>query len=445
MLDKEVQGFLGFIILLTKNIEQYKIQFRNCIPNLYKGSGFMYITRGMESRLEYLSKHFPVVMVCGARQVGKTTLLKKLGEKSEKKINYITLDYPNIRVLAKEDPELFLQQYQTPLIIDEIQYAPELLSYIKIRVDNVSEAGQYFLTGSQMFHMMQNVSESLAGRVGILSMYSMSRAELEGRESIPFLPTNVFQNTKADTSTVIFEKIYRGSMPKMVVDKELLPEDFYGSYLQTYLERDIRDLISIKEEIKFLKFLSCLAVRTSQEVNLSDIGKEVGIDAKTAEHWLSVLVSSGLVYLLQPFSGNVIKRIVKRPKLYFMDTGLACYLSLWNNPRTLELSAMAGAMFETYVVSEVIKSYANAGIDVRSRLCFYRDNNGKEIDLMILDNGILYPIEIKKAANPTKDALKNFSVLSSLGYEIGKGAVICMSPMVVPLDKQNILVPISEI
>lgn len=405
----------------------------------------MYIRRAMEERLEYLSEHFPIVMVCGARQVGKSTILKNLNETMGNKFTYVTLDYPNLRMLAKTDPELFLQQYQTPLIIDEIQYAPELLPYIKIKVDNETMSGQYLLTGSQMFYMMRNVSETLAGRVGILSMYSMSNAEIEGRKSIPFSINSLPSQYLQSTVTEIFEKIYRGSMPKMITDNTLSPEDFYGAYMQTYLERDIRDFITIKDETKFLKFISCIAARTSQEVNLTDIGKDVGIDKNTADSWLSILVSSGLVYMLQPYSGNTIKRIVKRPKLYFMDTGLACYLSLWNNPRALELSAMAGAMFETYVVSEIIKSYANQGIDVRSRLCYYRDSNGKEIDLMMIDNGKIYPIEIKKAAEPGKDALKNFNVLPALGYEVGKGAVICMTPMLMPLDKDNYLVPFGMI
>lgn len=402
----------------------------------------MYIYRIMESKLKYLSNHFPVVMVCGARQVGKTTLLNRLKEENEQ-IQYVTLDYPRLRSLAKEDPELFLQQYQTPLIIDEIQYAPELLPYIKIRADQAHQNGQYYLTGSQMFHMMKNVSESLAGRVGILSMYSLSRAEIEGRKSTPFLPEQIKMMESSDTITDIFEKIYRGGMPQMITDRELLPEDYFGAYMQTYLERDIRNLVSIKDENKFLKFISCTAARTSQEVNLADMGKDVEIDRKTAENWLSILVSSGLVYLLRPYSGNTIKRIIKRPKLYFMDTGLACYLTFWNNPRALELSAMAGAMFENYVVSEIIKGYANQGKDVRSRLCYYRDHNGKEIDLIILENGKLYPIEIKKSADPGKGALKNFSILDSLPEEIGEGAIICMTPTVIPLDGMNRLVPVA--
>lgn len=406
----------------------------------------MYIHRIMESKLNYLSAHFPVVIVCGARQVGKTTLLNQFKEnqfkENSRKIQYVTLDYPRIRNLAREDPELFLQQYQPPLIIDEIQYAPGLLSYVKIRVDHTRQNGLYYLTGSQMFHMMHNVSESLAGRAGILSMYSLSRAEIEGRISAPFLPGQIPMAESADTVTDIFHKIYRGGMPRMITDGELLPEDYFGAYMQTYLERDIRDLVHIRDEGRFLKFLSCTAARTSQEVNLADIGKDIEIDRKTADGWLSVLVSSGLVYLLPPYSGNTVKRIVKRPKLYFMDTGLACYLALWNNPRALELSAMAGAMFENYVISEIIKGYASQGIDTRSRLCYYRDNNGAEIDLIILENGKLYPVEIKKSADPGKSALKNFSVLDSLPETVGEGAVICMTPLVIPLDEKNKLVPV---
>ena len=404
----------------------------------------MYIQRSLENRINYMAAHFPVVLVCGARQVGKTTLLKRIAE-NKGNIQYVTLDYPRIRQLAQEDPELFLQQYSAPLIIDEIQYAPELLPYIKILADEKGSNGMYYLTGSQMFHMMSNVSESLAGRVGILSMYSLSRAEIEGRENIPFNPSAVKDIKSQDTITEIFDKILKGSMPRVISDSELLYEDYYGSYIQTYIERDIRDLINIKDENKFIKFISCVAARTSQEVNLADIAKDVGIDGKTADSWLSILVSSGIVVLLRPYSGNTIKRIIKRPKLYFMDTGLACYLSMWNNARALELSAMSGAMFENYVISEIIKSYANSGLDIRSRLVFYRDNNGKEIDLMIIENGTIYPVEIKKNADPGKNAIKNFSVLSSLQEEIGEGAVLCMSSMTIPLDSKNKIIPISAI
>lgn len=404
----------------------------------------MYIKRSLEKRVKQMAEHFPVVLVCGARQVGKTTLLKKITEEKTD-IQYVTLDHPRIRELAKSDPELFLQQYAAPVIIDEIQYAPELLPFIKIKVDEQRINGQYYLTGSQMFNMMNNVSESLAGRVGILSMYSMSRSEIEGRDSVPFNPSTTKNLASNDTISVIFDKILRGGMPQVISDPGLSLEDYYGSYMQTYIERDIRDLVNIKNEGKFTKFISCVAARTSQEVNLSDLAKDVDIDRKTAESWLSILVTSGIVVLLNPYSGNTIKRIVKRPKLYFMDTGLACYLSMWNNARALELSAMAGAMFENYVISEIYKSYSNNGIETRSRLTYYRDNNGKEIDLMIIENGKLYPVEIKMNADPGKNALKNFSVLDSLQEEIAEGAVLCMSSSVIPLDAKNRLIPIKAI
>ncbi len=403
----------------------------------------MYIQRAMEERIEKLAGFFPVLMICGPRQVGKTTMLRELAGRWTKQVSYVTLDYPQVRALAKEDPELFLQQYTPPVIIDEIQYAPELLPYIKIRVDENPEKGQYFLTGSQMFHMMKNVSESLAGRVGIMTLYSLSQSELEGRENEAFLPSNVKMQGGNRTVSEIFECIYRGSMPAVKVNEGMPIEEYYGSYMQTYLERDIRDLVKIKDESRFLKFIACVAARTGQEVVLADLSRDTEIDGKTAENWLSLLQSSGLIYLLPPYFNNTIKRIVKRPKLYFMDTGLACYLSLWNNPRALELSAMAGAMFETYVISEIIKSYANAGMDTRNRLCYYRDNNNKEIDLIILENGKAYPVEIKKGANPGKSAVKHFGVLEDMGLDVGEGAVVCMTPMIVPIDGKNRYIPVG--
>lgn len=403
----------------------------------------MYIRRAMEARVKELAGFFPVVLVCGPRQVGKTTLLKQLSESTGKKLDYITLDYPQVRQLAINDPELFLQRYQPPIIIDEIQYAPQLLPYIKIRVDQENTPGQYLLTGSQMFHMMKNVSETLAGRVGILTLYSLSQAELAGSPSKPFLPMNDLAGREPIALPEVFNRIYRGSMPMMAVNPDLSAEDFYGSYLQTYLERDIRDLVLIKDEGKFLRFLSCVAARTGQELVLADLARSADIDGKTADSWLSILVSSGLVFLLKPYFTNTVKRLVKRPKLYFTDTGLACFLSLWNNPRALEVSAMAGAMLETYVVSEVLKSYANAGKDARNHLCYYRDGNGEEIDLVILDNGTAYPVEIKMSADPGKNAMRHFHVLEKLGLQMGEGAVICLTPMPLPLTAQVRLVPVG--
>lgn len=403
-----------------------------------------YIKRAIEEHLMYLAQHFPVVALTGARQTGKTTVMKQVFNDIEG-IKYVTLDYPMLRNLAQTDPELFLQQYPAPVIIDEIQYAPQLFPYIKIRVDNDRKNGQYFLTGPQMFGFMENVSESLAGRVAVVSFYSMSRAEILGEKEIPFLPTNHFKVQSDETITTIFDKIYRGSMPQMIADPMLTPETYYGGYVQTYIERDIRQMLEIKKESEFLRFISCAAARTGQELNLNNMAKDVGIDSKTAERWLSLLTTSGLVYLLNPYSDNTLKRIVKRPKLYFMDTGLACYLSFWNNPRTLETSAMAGAMFETYVVSEIIKQYSNNGLNVKSRLCYYRDNNGVEIDLIIIQDGNLYPIEIKKSADPSNAALKNFKVFSKFKENACEGAVVCLSPIVCSLDNRNKIIPIGVI
>ena len=404
----------------------------------------MYIERKIEKQLTYLASHFPAVVIGGARQTGKTTLIRHLFGPG-RNIQYITLDHPRIRDLARQDPELFLQHYPAPVVIDEIQYAPQLLPFIKMRIDENRSPGQFFLTGSQMFRLMRNVSESLAGRVGVLSLYGLTRSEIIGADEQPFLPSNSLYSKNAETITTVFDKIYRGSMPQMIVDPDLTPEAYYGEYLQTYIERDIRDLMEIKNESLFLKLISCAAARTGQELNYSDMAKDVGIDPKTAEAWLSLLVTSGLIYLLPAYSGNTIKRLIKRPKLYFMDTGLACYLSLWNNPRALEQSAMAGAMFETYVITEILKQYANHGIDLRSRFAYYRDGNGKEIDLMILENDTIYPIEIKKNADPGREALKNFGVLKSLSRNIGPGAVICLSSQLYPLDQYNQVVPLSMI
>lgn len=404
----------------------------------------MYIKRAFENQIKQGLTHYPVIMVTGPRQVGKSTMLKHITKDLD--FTYVTLDYPQLRVLAKRDPELFLQQYKTPLLIDDIQYAPELLSYIKIRVDKENTNGMYILTGSQMFLAMKNISESLAGRVGIFKLFSFSQNELLERDSTPFLPTNNFPIKESElTVQTVFENILRGSMPRLRTEKELSSESFYSSYIQTYLERDIRDLINIKKEHEFNKFLSCVASRTAQELVVSEIAREVEVDSKTIESWISVLESSGIIVLLKPFYNNVLKRVVKHPKIYFMDTGLACHLSMWNNAASLSVSAMAGAMFETYVVSEIIKSYVNSGKEYLGRHFYYRDTDQKEIDLLIVENNTVYPIEIKKSANPDKSMLKNFKVLEKTSLTRGYGAVLCMTPFVLPLTQTDKAVPVAWI
>lgn len=418
-----------------------------------------YINRTLEKSIKKIEKDYPVVMITGPRQVGKTTLLRTVNEKRDEKVNYVSLDDLTIRSLAIEEPELFLRTYKYPIIIDEFQYAPNLLTYIKIIVDevrfkslkdnNIKCNGLFYLTGSQAFETMENVSESLAGRVGILELHGLTNRELEEKEETFFLPEEEILRSKDKIEEIdtisIYEKILKGSYPEIYKNKDINIRKYYETYITTYIERDIRKLINIQDEVKFLKFITNVAARTGQELNMNDICNEVGINNMTGDKWLSILVNTKLVYLLQPYSNNNISRIVKKPKIYFMDTGLACYLVGYLDAITLEKSAYNGAIFETYVVSEIIKSYTNNGMDAKKHLFYYRDNNGREIDLIIIYNNKVYPIEIKKSSNPEKDAIKNFNVVEKFGMEIGNGGVICMKTEMLPIDEKNNYIPIELI
>ena len=402
-----------------------------------------------------LSKGFPVVMVTGPRQVGKTTMLRHIN----KNINYVSLDNLNARDLAISDPELFLETYKTPLVIDEFQYAPNLLSYIKIRVDEarfdrVFNSGDdvnvmYYLTGSQSFFSMKNLSESLAGRVGIIEMYGLSTNELNMQSDEIFIPEiSELQKKKISNkpdSNKIFERIFKGSYPELYINENVTLNEYYESYVKTYIERDIRDLINISDEIKFMKFMTSIAARTGEELNITTVANDVEISVPTAQSWLSILVNTGLVILLEPFSNNVIKRTIKRPKIYFMDTGLACYLAKYPSAEILEASAYAGYIFETYVVSEIVKTFANNGKDFKRYLFYYRDDKKREIDLIIDYNNKLYPIEIKKGKKPNGECTKKFEVLGNLNMEIGKGIVLCMCDEIFPIDRDNYYVPVNYI
>ena len=398
----------------------------------------MYKQRTLRKQIETLSNQFKVILVTGARQVGKSTLLKHC----DKNRDYISLDDYKARQMAIEEPELFLQRYKAPIIIDEIQYAPNLLSYIKINVDNNDAKGQYWLTGSQQFHMMKNVTESLAGRVAILDLKGFSLKEILDTEQIPFSPTNDFiekmkKSSKQQDLKSIYEHIWKGSYPDINVNN-IDWETFYGSYLQTYIERDIKDLNAVKNEMDFLTFLRILASRTGQMLNYTDIASEVGISVNTIKSWVSILVSSNIIYLLQPYFSNLNKRIVKTPKVYFLDTGLCSYLTNWQTPDTLESGAMSGAMFETYVIDEILKSYVHNA--KKPNIYYYRDKDKKEIDVIIEKNGKLYPIEIKKTANPDKFMLKHFSVIPE--EKKGEGAIICLSQNDFPIMENVNVIPI---
>lgn len=397
----------------------------------------MYITRRIEETILEVSGTFPVMMVSGPRQIGKTTVLKRLTGKERK---FVSLDNMNIRRLAKEDPELFLQRYQPPVLIDEVQYAPELFPYIKAKVDENGKYGDYWLTGSQMFSLMQNVTESLAGRVGILPMLGLANNEIDEQHWGEFdcdISKLLERMKRAKTITVkdVFERIFKGSLPRMYDNSKLNREVYFASYVDTYISRDIRMLQQVADSLSFMKFLTLVAARTATNVNYEALAREAEISAATARRWLSLLVTTGLVILVEPYTHNIVKRIVKAPRMYFTDTGLAAYLMGWSSSEVLENSSMSGAFFETWVVTEIYKSYLNVG--KRPQLYFYRDSNQEEIDLIIAKDNKIYPIEIKKSAHPAHPA-RHFGALD----DVATGIVLCMAGDIIPLDKKNWLVPV---
>lgn len=419
-----------------------------------------YIKRAVEDAAMRISKMFPVLLVTGPRQVGKTTLLLKLAEEQKElgiERKYVTLDDPDVRYLAKRDPALFLQRYTPPVLIDEIQYATELLPYIKMSVDQSKQKGDFWITGSQVFRLMKNVSESLAGRVGIVNLLGLSDAEIYQVPSEPF-STDVrhlmsrLSVTKPRGINEVYQRIFKGSMPELYADQNVDQEIYYRSYVDTYLQRDIRDLAQVADEMQFYNFMTIVAAQTSKPVVYGELANAAGISAPTAKKWLSILISSHIIVLIQPYHNNALKRVVKMPLLHFVDTGLAAYLLKWGNPETLEKGAMSGAFFESYVFSEIYKSYLNAGKE--PPVFYYRDKDKKEIDLLIYQNGVLSPIEIKKAASPGKAAIKNFHLLDPVGktekfedletlkIEIGTGSVICMANDLLPVDEKNWYVPV---
>jgi hypothetical protein len=397
----------------------------------------MYHTRTLESFISKAAASFPVILVTGARQVGKTTLLKTLGEPERV---YVTLDDPLVLNLARQDPALFMQRFRPPVLIDEIQYAPELLPFIKMAVDENRAPGRFWLTGSQQFHLMSNVSESLAGRVGIVHMLGLSRMEAggDGVRQRPFLPDPALFSTMSEATSLLslqelYTAIWRGSFPALTLSKDMDRDLFFGSYVQTYLQRDVRDLSQVGDEMAFLRFLRASAARTGQILNMAELARDADVAPNTAKRWLSILQSSGLVYLLEPWFTNVTKRIIKTPKLYFLDTGLAAYLTEWSSPATLEAGAMAGAALETWVVGELLKSWWHNGL--RAPFHYFRDKEQREIDLLIVQNGVAHPVEIKKTASPDRNAIRHFTVLEKLGLAVGPGAVISLVRQPLPLTE----------
>ena len=398
----------------------------------------MFFERIISTTIKKATETFPVVLITGPRQVGKTTVFEQYRELER---TYITLDDPQARVLAQNDPALFLQTYKTPLFIDEIQYAPQLFPYIKMVVDREKQKGMFWLTGSQQFHLMRNVSESLAGRVAILELQGLSQAEKFHRKNQPFLPDNEEKANHTLDINEVYELILRGSYPELYANPNVDWDLFYSSYLKTYIEKDIRDLINISDESAFIKFMRVAAARTGQLLNYSDMASDVGVSVPTIKSWLSLLETSGLTFMLYPYSNNITNRAIKTPKLYFYDTGLVCYLTGWISANTLQNGAMSGAILETYVISEILKSYQYNGKSVNAY--FYRDKEKKEIDLLIERNGAFYPIEIKRTAAPKESDVKNFNILALKNLPAGKGAIICFYENLLPLNREVNIIPIS--
>lgn len=403
----------------------------------------MYIKRTIETAIQRVTASFPVVLITGPRQVGKTTVFKNCDNDRR----YVSLDSLVNRKLAKENPDLFLQRFSPPVLIDEIQYAPELLPYIKAMVDERQEKGLFWITGSQQFHLMKGVSESLAGRVGILNLEGLSLPELKGHPACDkFLPTAEWISKRAETAVPVdlkelYRIIWRGSYPALNNDAVMDWEDFYSSYVRTYVERDIRDLTDSGDEMQFLDLLTSLAVRSGQLLNYSDVARDIGKPVSTVQRWVSTLQTTGLIYLLYPFSRNISNRMTKMPKIYFMDTGLVCYLTKWNTPETLEVGAKSGEILETFVVAEILKTYLHNGRT--PNISFYRDKDKREIDVILEENGLVYPVEIKKKSNPDKGDIKNFNVLEKAGLKVGNGAVVCLCETYLPITQNVSMIPVA--
>lgn len=404
-----------------------------------------YISRHMESKIMELSKSYSAILLTGPRQAGKTTMLRSLAVKENIGREYVSLDDLNTRDMARNDPAMFLQLYKPPVLIDEVQYAPELFTYIKIHIDEHQEPGAFWLTGSQIFRLMRGVQESLAGRVALLNMSPLSQREIIGAPCVPFSTDldklmNESKSIRPVTTPDMYKRIWTGSMPGIVSGQYTDRNVYYSSYLSTYIERDVRDISGSVDALKFNRFVTAVAARDSQLLNYKALADDSDIDEITAKAWINILETLGIIFLLHPYSNNVLKRVIKTPKVYFYDTGLVCYLTKWSSPEVAESGAMSGALLENFAVSEIMKSYQNAGFE--PYIYFYRDRDTKEIDVIMEGDGQLFPLEIKKTASPDKRIVKAFGVIDKAPLKIGTGAVLCMADKLGAFDREDLIVPI---
>lgn len=406
-----------------------------------------YIERTLERKFLKMSSFFKAVLITGARQVGKTTILKHLAEGQKR--TYVSMDNMMARTLAKSDPVLFFQTYKPPIIIDEIQKAPELFEQIKLMCDESEERGLFWLTGSQQYNMMKNVRETLAGRIGILELYSLSKNEVDGIRfpnemdfSLACLQQRQACTCKNDVVDV-FDHIWRGGMPDAIYADAEQRQEYYNSYIETYLMRDVSEEGGITDSVRFRKFLNACAALVAEQVNYKTLAEAAEISQPTAKDWLRLLQGLGIIYLLQPFANNELKRLAKTPKLYFCDTGLCAYLSMWLTRDTLMNGAASGHYFENYVIIELVKNFSYSS--VKANLTYYRDSNAKEIDVMVEENGLIHPLEIKKSANPDRREIKKYEIIDKTNLERGSGGIICMCEEVIPIDGKNCFIPCNLI
>ena len=402
-----------------------------------------YIKRDIEEKIRSLNEEYACILITGPRQVGKTTVLRAIMDDSR---TYVTLDDMEERALAKRDPAMFLQLHDTPIFIDEVQYAPELFSVIKMAIDNGAASGSFWLTGSQAFRMMELAQESLAGRVAVLHMPSLSQHEVYGSgECTPFtvdlpaLKARKQTHVPADIAA-IYERIWNGSMPGLVSGKYTDRDVFYSSYVQTYIDRDVTEQIQLTDKLLFRDFIRAAACRAGQMLNIHDIASDVGVSNDTAKRWLQVLEKSDIIFFLRPYSNNLLKRTVQTPKMYFFDTGLVAYLTRYSSPEILANGAINGAILENYVVAEIRKTYMSCGKECL--MWYYRDKDSSEIDLVIESDGELHPLEVKRSVNPGSELIRAFAILDKGSVPRGVGAILCMRPELSAIDARHLIVPI---
>ncbi len=403
-----------------------------------------YIKRTLENKIAELSKEYSCLILVGPRQVGKSTMLRHLMEGTNRR--EISLDDMTERRMAQTDPALFLELHPAPLLIDEIQYAPELFSYIKIKIDNGAAPGDYWLTGSRAFKLMELAQESLAGRVAILHMSALSQSELYGDSStaplaisIPSIMERKSHLTSANP-TEIYERIWKGAMPGHRSGRYTDRDVFYSSYIQTYIDRDVSDMIPGVDKLLYADFIRAAACRAGQMLNIHDIAQDVGVSDDTAKRWLAVLEKSAIIFYLRPYSNNLLKRTIKTPKMYFFDTGMVAYLTKYSSPEILMNGALNGAILENYIVAEIQKTYLNSAKDCLMH--YYRDKECNEIDMVFESDGELHPIEIKKSTNPGTELIRAFKVLDKASMPRGTGAIVCLREEFSAIDRRHLILPV---